>query len=1043
MTWHRTAAGSSPEMALHAQSLSEESNRTSDPCGGRLPSLPVKRLSAGRTLRPIRKGGGWKPPHWQPGWPPPHSQKLQWLLAALIATCFTFAARAELPTARLHTIFPPGGQTGAMVDVAISGSDLDHASRLLFSHDGITAKQQFTSANEPEPNRFVVSVATNVPPGTYEARVIGRFGVSSPRFFAVGMQREANDSDGNSAFASAQSIALETTVNGRAPSVGADFFRFEANQGQRVLIECVAKRIDSRMEPVLVLFDSRGKELDRDRQTALLDFTAPASGSYVLKLHDLLYRGGEEFFYRLTVSSAPRIDFIFPPAGLRGTKSAFTLYGRNLPGGEPVPSVAIGRKPLEKLTVDLDLPGDDAGAGLDSCPFLRPADAVLDGFDYRLSTPAGLSNPTLLTFATAPVLTEIEPNDKPAQAQKITLPGEVAGQFHPQNDADWFQFDAKKGEVYWIEIFSQRLGLPTDPFALVQRVTKDEKGEEKINDIQELYDSETNIGGAEFNTATRDPQWRFEVKEDGTYRVQVRDLFNRGQPNPALVYRLSIRKESPDFRLVALAPAPPPVEKDKREARVWSPLLRRGSSLPIKVLAFRRDNFGGDIDLSIEGLPSGVSASAARIAAGQNVGTILLSANDSAADWSGPIRVIGRAKGGEQEMTRDARAGLVTWNVGDYNNEAIPSRLARELFVGVAAEPSPFLVLPAENKVWETSLGAKLQVPLQLVRRGEFKDSVKLRATGPGLADPLKEWDVDGKATNAVLELDLAKVKVPAGEHQIHIYAQTKGKIRRLRPEEIAAAQAAAKSTEEVRQQAEKSVNAAKDAAKKASEALTNATQAFEAVEKLAAAAAEKLAATKTAADKAPVEESAATARIGAEKELAEIQTKVKAAAESKATAEQAVEEANSKVQAAEQEKDAAAAEAKSAAAKLEPRDVNATFYSSSLALKVASAPITLVTPGTSLSVTPGGKVEIPLSIQRLHGFNDSVEVTLKESAGLKTAKLTFPKDQSAGKLVVETAPDAKSGERRLTLEAALKFNGQDLKLEKTTTIQVVAASKE
>ena len=43
--------------------------------------------------------------------------------------------------------------------------------------------------------------------------------------------------------------------------------------------------------------------------------------------------------------------------------------------------------------------------------------------------------------------------------------------------SDWFTFEAKKGDAYWIEVISQRLGLVTDPFVLVQRVTKNEKGE--------------------------------------------------------------------------------------------------------------------------------------------------------------------------------------------------------------------------------------------------------------------------------------------------------------------------------------------------------------------------------------------------------------------------------------------------------------------------------------------------------------------------------------------------------------------------------------
>src|SRR5206468_1990432 len=109
---------------------------------------------------------------------------------------------------------------------------------------------------------------------------------------------------------------------------------------------------------------------------------------------------------------------------------------------------------------------------------------------------------------------------------------------------------------------SQRLGLPTDPFAFIQRVSKNDKGEERVSDVKELYDTDSNIGGVEYKTSTRDPSGRFEAGDSGTYRIQVRDLFNASKADPRLVYRLSIRKESADFRLVAVAQPPPSPNKD-------------------------------------------------------------------------------------------------------------------------------------------------------------------------------------------------------------------------------------------------------------------------------------------------------------------------------------------------------------------------------------------------------------------------------------------------------------------------------------------------
>ena len=126
---------------------------------------------------------------------------------------------------------------------------------------------------------------------------------------------------------------------------------------------------------------------------------------------------------------------------------------------------------------------------------------------------------------------------------------------------------------------------------------------------------------------------------------------------PSSLYRLSIRKESPDFRLVALAPAPPSFDKDKREAQFWTPFLRRGDSIPIKVLAFRRDNFGGDIELNAENLPTGVTANPVTLAAGQTSALLMLHATDKAGDWFGPLRIIGKANIGTNMIVREARGG--------------------------------------------------------------------------------------------------------------------------------------------------------------------------------------------------------------------------------------------------------------------------------------------------------------------------------------------------------------------------------------------------
>src|SRR6185436_6153109 len=106
-------------------------------------------------------------------------------------------------------------------------------------------------------------------------------------------------------------------------------------RNQRLWVECLADEIDSRLDPTLVLSDLDGREWERSRNGAVLDFVAPVDGAYFLRVADLLYRGGDDYVYRMTISSGPRVDYILPVAGVAGTRTNFTLFGRNLPGGKP------------------------------------------------------------------------------------------------------------------------------------------------------------------------------------------------------------------------------------------------------------------------------------------------------------------------------------------------------------------------------------------------------------------------------------------------------------------------------------------------------------------------------------------------------------------------------------------------------------------------------------------------------------------------------------------------------------------------------------
>jgi hypothetical protein len=702
-----------------------------------------------------------------------------------------------------------------------------------------------------------------------------------------------------------------------------------------------------------------------------MDFTPSADGEYIVKVHDFLFRGGGDYFYRLSVRTGPHIDFVFPPSGMAGTKSKYVLYGRNLPGSKPAGNLAVNGKPLEQLEVEIELVRDPTAQKQVSAP-QKIADATLDAFEYRLRTPRGISNPVLIGYTSGPVVAEQEPNDQPAQAQNISPPCEYVGQFYPKGDRDWLTFEAKKGDAFWVEVFSQRMGLPTDPFVLIQRIGKNDKGEEQISDVKELNDSDSEIGGVEYKTGTRDPSGRFEAEETGVYRILVRDFFNGSEADPRLVYRLSVRKMTPDFQLVAVPQTPPP-KKDSKEAFVWTSLLRRGETMPIKVMAFRRDGFNGNIDLKVEDLPAGVTFSETTVEKDKSSAILLITAADTAQGWVGPLKIMGKAKIGNGQVSREARGATLNWDVSDYGVAAIQSRLTRDFILALSGvESAPVSIEPGESKPWEIIEKGKINIPIKITRRADFNGALKLKAVGIGALDKMKEIDVAEKATNVTVQLDLAEYKIPAGTHSFHLQTQTSGKYRN-NPEAAKAADEALKEAEklvteltaalkkapELKQEATKRAAESADKAKAASDAAAAASKAAAETEVLVKTATEKLASAKVALEAKSDDQELIAAKDAAVKTVEEVQSKSKAALESKAHAEKALTEAQAKAKIdadakataekaeaeaparlkdAEKKKELAATRAKETAKIAEPRDVTVTVYSAPINLKIISA---------------------------------------------------------------------------------------------------------
>lgn len=697
-------------------------------------------------------------------------------LCGILSISLVASALAQsviLPTPRLLTTMPMGGQVGTTVEVAITGEVLEDVTDLLFSDPKITAKAKPGAANT-----FLVTIAPDAPSGVHDARFVGRLGVSSARAFSVGRLPEVTRTKPNTSLETALELKANSICNAVMTARAVDFYSFTASKGKRVVAEVATAGIDSKLTPVLIVADAQGRDLMVNRTSGLLDFTPPADGKFILKVHSLTFKGGAEHFYRLAL--------------------------QEVPVGAPMPRESRTR--------------------------------TVRAFSWNLATDFGIAKTA-----------EAEPNNDHKQAQKISLPCDISGAFYPAADVDTFEFAAKKGEVWWVEVASERLGLPTDPFVLVQRVTL-EDGKEKLTDVAEFGDIPApmkpssngySYDGPPYDAGSADPLGKLEIKDDGTYRLQVRDLFGGTRSDAANIYRLIVRKAAPDFALTGWA-----IHMELRNGdrnAVSKPIaLRPGGSMAFEVAVVRRDGFDGEIELGMTGLPTGVTAAGIKIPAGQAQGKLIVSADEKAPRSLSFAKLFGRAQVNGATMERPVHLASQAWPVRDASGEIPHPRLMADVPVSVTdAEPAPISVAAREGKVWEAKADAKLTIPLKLAWRSEISGQLRLRAYGNGFTG-LKPLEVSPKTETADLVLDLATLKPAPGEHTLALYSGYVVKYRN-NPGAVVLAEVAQKKAE-----SEAATLAAE--AKKLADAANTAPAEKRAEAELAAkAAAEKLKAAETA----------------------------------------------------------------------------------------------------------------------------------------------------------------------------------------------------
>ncbi len=764
-----------------------------------------------------------------------------------LATCFTTPANAQRPQAELHSLNPPVAAAGQTFELSLSGNNLDNLTGLHFSDPKITAKPvmlpvtEYRKAPGQNGTKFTVTIPADINPGAVEVRSVGYFGLSTTRPLLI----TAKDTPivketgaANHTPETAPELPREAVAYGTTDASKRDYWKFTAKKGERLIITCRSEYLDSQADATLLLMNEEGRELERNRdfdgRDPLIDFTAPADGNYWVGIHDYLFNGGGNFNYVLNITAKPYIDFAIPPAIEPGKTARVKLFGRNLPGGSPGESMMRDGKPLETLEVDISAP--NAVAPPASFSPRRPSHGMLPGFGYSKNG----SNELRLGFASAPVVLENATDDG---AQKITIPAEVAGRFDSRTDQDQYRFTTKKGGVYWVEVISDRFADGTDPYILVDRITKDKDGKEVFTKAKDADDT-AGDGGKTFDTLSRDAAFTFTSAQDGDYQVTIANQFSSAGPEK--IYRLAVREANPDFQLLAIPERP---ILAANQAATVAPLLRKNGTIAVKISVIRKDGFDQPITVAAEGLPPGVTCPPVVIGPSSTIGYLAFKSTPEAKPWHGSVSIVGKAKVGEAEVQHPALAGAIPLAVGNITTERQRARLDQQFALAVSDQHTEVVALelkePAKPLVVE--MDGTIDIPFKLVgevpkiRKGNLAVTF-LGLEGIGTKPPVVNV-AEGKA-EGVLKLPVKKVAnvftPTVGKHSFVL--QGTGSVNYSHNPEAAAA-----AEEEKKFIAELTKKITADAARAKADAAA-AKAAFDAATKNAAAASPE---AKPALDKA------------------------------------------------------------------------------------------------------------------------------------------------------------------------------------------------
>jgi hypothetical protein len=576
-----------------------------------------------------------------------------------------------------------------------------------------------------------ITIDPNAQPGNRELRLVTKTGLTNPMVFQVGLLPEVRELEPNNrqAYPVPPNVAkvrnlpkekpldLPVQLNGQIMPGDVDRFRFRASKGQKLVIEAharslipyLADAVPGWFQATLALYDAENKEVAFDddyrfNPDPVLFYKIPENGEYELEIRDSIYRGREDFVYRIAVSEQPFITQMFPLGGRADVETVASIDGWNIPV---------------------------AGLPLDTRP---------DGGNIRKTAyhdEKCFSNSVTYAVDTLPECNETESNNTTEEAQLIELPKIINGRIAESGDVDVFRFDGHAGDKIVAEVYGRRLNSPLD--SLLRLMDSSGKVLE-WNDDHELKDNYLYIDMMGLITHHADSYLPAELPKDGTYYVQLTDAQHHG--GGAYGYRLRIAPAHGDFAL-RLTPS--------------SIGMRSGGTAAIWVYALRKDGFDGEVDVVLKDAPAGFQLEGGRIPAERDCVRVTLTVPNETPAKPVAIQLEGRASIEGHIIKRSAVPADNVMQAFLYRH-LVPAKEFL-VFIQKARWGVPQVELAGSSPV-RIPAGGSAHVRIKATGRANFKD-VQLQLNEP--PDGLTMYDVTVVPNGLSFDLKAEKDTMQSG----------------------------------------------------------------------------------------------------------------------------------------------------------------------------------------------------------------------------------------------------------------------------------------